>query len=598
MSAVSSTIFYQFYEYNQRGLLSNVFVNTSDSKPSIAEVTYTYTATGAIDNIDYKGSKDANYAYTIRDWVKSINNVGNPGGNFAADYNYFDNGNVENAQYHNPQVQTGGGPATHQWAFGYDGINRLTDANFEGSSSKFDVTGLDYDAAGNLTDLQRNDDSGSLIDNLSYDYSGSNRLQSVTDAVGSTSEPWDAETVNSFGYDANGNLTSQSGKLDDIAYEHRNLPTQFALASGDTVIANYNADGQRILKELKGGAWQFYVMDGQQTLAVIDENGFSHFNLVGNSTFGRWEPGGARRYYITDHLGSTRAVVDNSGNVLETFDYYPFGLLMPKRNTAGANTLEKFTGKERDTEANLNLDYFGARYYDAALGRWHGVDPKASKRPGISPYNYVQNNPLVRIDPDGQLDKFLISEGKHKIGHAEQKGQDQFYYQDKEGNRRKLDLSNSNDLAIIENKLGSNDSFKKLVTRDGGKHAPREVASVASTMLMDKSAIRTIGKVTAFGVGMAGAAITAGGIAAGGSSLVAAGAGLSEVSTYLSASVDISEGNNKAALAKVITGQFNKVGYKLARGLESSEKALLEVTTFIKDNLLNSTVNASTSEQE
>jgi len=77
----------------------------------------------------------------------------------------------------------------------------------------------------------------------------------------------------------------------------------------------------------------------------------------------------ARRYYITDHLGSTRAVVDDGGNVLETFDYYPFGLLMPKRNTAGANTLEKFTGHELDDEGGLNLFYAGARYLDPVLSR-------------------------------------------------------------------------------------------------------------------------------------------------------------------------------------------------------------------------------------
>ena len=340
-------------------------------------------------------------SYDIRGRIIAINDIESLGGNFAADYNYYDNGNVENAQYHNPQVQSGGGPATHQWAFGYDGLNRLKDANFEGSSSKFDVSGLDYDGAGNITDLQRNDDSGNLIDNLSYSYSGSNRLQSVTDAVGSTSEPWDAETVNSFGYDANGNLISQSGKLDDVAYEHRNLPTQFELTSGDTVVANYNADGQRILKESSGGAWRFYVKDGQQTLAVIDQSGFSHFNLVGNSTFGRWEPGGARRYYITDHLGSTWAVVDDAGTVLETFDYYPFGLLMPGRSTTSGNTIEKFTGKERDTEANLNLDYFGARYYDPAIGRWHNPDPLAHEYPSLSPYNYALNNPMVFLDPNG-----------------------------------------------------------------------------------------------------------------------------------------------------------------------------------------------------
>mgnify|MGYP001472036758 CR=1 FL=1 len=172
--------------------------------------------------------------------------------------------------------------------------------------------------------------------------------------------------------------------------------------SNDEVIASYNTEGQRILKELKGGAWQFYVTDGQQALAVIDNEGFSHFNLTGNGVFGRWEPGGARRYYITDHLGSTRAVVDDGGTVLETFDYYPFGLLMPKRNTAGANTIEKFTGKERDEEGGLNLDYFGARFYNPALGKWLGVDPLADQYPSLSPYNYAANNPLFFVDPNGK----------------------------------------------------------------------------------------------------------------------------------------------------------------------------------------------------
>ena len=60
----------------------------------------------------------------------------------------------------------------------------------------------------------------------------------------------------------------------------------------------------------------------------------------------------------------------------------------------------KFTGKEQDPETDLT--YFGARYYDAALGIWLGVDPLAEKYAGISPFVYTANNPIKYFDPDGK----------------------------------------------------------------------------------------------------------------------------------------------------------------------------------------------------
>jgi RHS repeat-associated protein len=79
-----------------------------------------------------------------------------------------------------------------------------------------------------------------------------------------------------------------------------------------------------------------------------------------------------RRYYIADHLGSIRAVINQSGTVVEARDHYPYGLMMPGRTfTAGQETREGYTGHELDAETGMY--YAGARYYMPALAggrRW------------------------------------------------------------------------------------------------------------------------------------------------------------------------------------------------------------------------------------
>ncbi len=90
-----------------------------------------------------------------------------------------------------------------------------------------------------------------------------------------------------------------------------------------------------------------------------------------------------------------------------------------QRITASYSSRYTFTGKEQD--AFTGLHYFGARYYDARISLWYGVDPMAEERSSFTPYNYCSNNPIIRIDPSGALDgdyynfdgTYLGSDGKN-----------------------------------------------------------------------------------------------------------------------------------------------------------------------------------------
>ena len=93
-------------------------------------------------------------------------------------------------------------------------------------------------------------------------------------------------------------------------------------------------------------------MDGSQNVGLLAENGsLTYWNMVAAGTAGRLKANGDKFFYIKDHLGSTRVVVNTAGNVLEILDYYPFGLIMPREPFGPfEKTKEQFTGKELDAE--------------------------------------------------------------------------------------------------------------------------------------------------------------------------------------------------------------------------------------------------------
>ena len=108
-------------------------------------------------------------------------------------------------------------------------------------------------------------------------------------------------------------------------------------------------------------------------------------------------------YYNKDHLGNIREVVDITGTVMQETNYYPFG--MPYYDSRSAINPEfqpfKYNGKEFDMMHGLNTLDYGARQYNPVLPMWDRVDPLAENNYEVSPYAYCDNDPVNKIDPDG-----------------------------------------------------------------------------------------------------------------------------------------------------------------------------------------------------
>ncbi|MBN9284875.1 MULTISPECIES: DUF6443 domain-containing protein [unclassified Flavobacterium] len=330
-----------------------------------------------------------------------------------------------------------------KYGYQYDNLNRLNTAFYQKPETQNPTPGsynetVSYDKNGNITALQR---TGNLdnpvfaidIDNLSYFYNG-NKLMRVNDATNNPEGFTDngyGNTYDDYAYDANGNMIKdENKKITNIVYNHLNLPVEITFSGGNKINYLYNAAGVKVQKKVTEGAavkttdylggFQYvnsklvFFTHAEGYVKVTDD---VYFNYV---------------FHFTDHLGNFRAswtLNEKTGElqIMEENHYYPFGLkhkaynteqytyTMPMDGTPGYNVPElaqeesrnpnpykyKHNGKELQEELGLNLYDYGARNYDAAIGRWMNIDPLAEQSRRWTPYNYAYNNPMFFVDPDG-----------------------------------------------------------------------------------------------------------------------------------------------------------------------------------------------------
>ena len=215
-----------------------------------------------------------------------------------------------------------------------------------------------------------------------------------------------ANTANEYVYDANGNLNKN---ITDIQYNFLNLPSQITFDDGSTIVYLYSADGTKLrtMHNINGTVTKTdycgnVIYENDTATQLLTEAGY--VSLSDNQY----------HYYLQDHQGNNRVVVDKNGTPEETNNYYPFGGVFA---STGNIQPYKYNGKELDNKKGLNWYDYGARHYDAALRRFMTIDPMVEKYYNVAPYAYVGNNPIKLIDPDGKDWRIATeyNQVKHKI---------------------------------------------------------------------------------------------------------------------------------------------------------------------------------------
>jgi RHS repeat-associated protein len=270
------------------------------------------------------------------------------------------------------------------WTYTYDSLNRLS----TGVANKGQGCSWDYDRYGNR--WHQNTHSGSCTASQ-YSFSGNNNR------------------IDGSSYDADGNLLNDG--FHSYQYDAEN---RIVFVDGGATKYVYDAEGRRYSKTA-GGVTVATIYDREGHPRIRTNFGPGELFVAGMH-LGTYivNSGHTDSIFYYDHsdwLGTERVRTDLTGNPCETIASLPFGDNQKIAGTCGDVSPLHFTGKERDTESNL--DYFGARHYASSMGRFMQADePFAGQEPAgpqsWNLYSYVRNSPSVSVDPDG-LDCIYIN---------------------------------------------------------------------------------------------------------------------------------------------------------------------------------------------
>lgn len=346
----------------------------------VAVATFEYDFADRNTKRSFRNGTIANLVYNGNNQVTDLNY--NPARFIDLVYSYDKVGNPSETQFKHKSALTE--------QFSYDNVNQLTSFSKGGAA----VGSFAYDAVGNRT--------MSNVSGVSATYVSTNMNAYSSVLYGSTL---------TLSYDNNGNLTLKGPNSYSYDRDNRLIGVNGGVTAGYV----YDALGRRIQK-IVGIDTTNYYYDGAQ---LIEERSMGD-TIKATYVWGRWvddiismQRTGQAYYYHTNTLGSVLAITNSAGNVVERYDYDPYGHVSTydgSYSLIGSSTIGNrylFTGREYDIESGLY--FYRARYYDPSLGRFMQRDP-LGYIDGMLAYAYVNNNGATGIDPYGLVNWWGVAE--------------------------------------------------------------------------------------------------------------------------------------------------------------------------------------------
>jgi RHS repeat-associated protein len=391
------------YAYNADDQLTSSTNGAGDA------VSYAYDPAGHVTSLTYPNTKSVTRTFnsmgelaSVTDWNgnKTTFAYDNDGDETAIDY---PNGITDTSTYNSADQLTGitdtqGSTTVLGFSYSLNSDGLITSETDTGTPDA-GTTNYSYNGLNELT----------AAGSSSYTYS---TAKDLTTGPGGATQAFNADDELCWSATSSGSsCSSPPSGATTYAWNQNDELTGYTPASGSSI--SYTYDGNGLLEdEIEAGTTHNFTWDTEASTPQLLELSGPTYYIYGNGTapIEQISSTGAATYLLADQLGSTRAVANSSGSLVETLTYNPWGGV--QASTGSLSTVFLYAGEYVDLSSGLY--YPRARWYDDATGQFMSLDPDIMSTE--SPFAYTGDNPVNGTDPDGLWSLNPISDIGEALG--------------------------------------------------------------------------------------------------------------------------------------------------------------------------------------